>query len=111
MLRLAFETYLDDSFMQRLDFRLPDFCRTSWVSEAAKSRWEPVIVSARQLVADLEVQTVLLGMRECALVAIPGNQFDMHLRQMRDAGLSIEVLERIATTDGYASTLKTTTGG
>jgi hypothetical protein len=97
--------------MQRLDFKLPDFCRISWVSEAARARWEPVMTSARQLVADLEVQTVLLGMRECALVAIPESHFEAHAHQMMDVGLSIEVLEKVAISCGYASTLRPATSG
>lgn len=54
--------------MQRLAFTLPDFCRVSWASEAAKSRWNPVFERCRTLWQRLEIETVRLGVRRVGLV-------------------------------------------
>jgi hypothetical protein len=58
--------------MDRLDFKLPDFCRVGWASEVAKKRWSPVIDSVRQLWRTLEIETVRHGVRRVGLVMLPG---------------------------------------
>lgn len=56
---------------ERLDFRLPDFARLSWVSEAARARWAPRLGRIAVAWAELEWRSVAAGIRPCALLRIP----------------------------------------
>lgn len=53
---------------ERLSFVLPEFNRHSWVSELARSVWEPRIARVTRAWLDLEWLSVAAGMRDCGLV-------------------------------------------
>lgn len=55
---------------ERLPFVLPEFNRHSWVSELARSVWEPRIARVLRAWAHLEWLSVAAGLRECALMWI-----------------------------------------
>ena len=55
---------------QRLDFTIPDFLRTVWVSEQAREYWEPKIRSISASWHAIERLTLLNGMRPGVLQSI-----------------------------------------
>jgi len=58
---------------ERLPFVLPDFNRHSWISESAKSVWEPRISRILHAWLHIEWLSVAAGIRECALIWISPN--------------------------------------
>jgi hypothetical protein len=61
--------------MKRLDFILPDFVRVSWVSESAKSVWQPRFRSIGKAWAEIEWLSVVAGVRSCCLIEVSPEQF------------------------------------
>lgn len=53
--------------MQRLDFKLDEFVRISWVSEKARARWLPVFNDLSEKFIKIERATVTRGVRRVAL--------------------------------------------
>lgn len=53
--------------MERLDFLLPDFVRTTWVSDEARAVWEPRFRQITRLWFELEWQSVVAGIRSCSV--------------------------------------------
>lgn len=56
--------------LERLDFTIPDFLRTVWVSEQAREYWEPKIRSISASWHGIERLTLLEGMRPGVLQSI-----------------------------------------
>lgn len=56
--------------IEKLDFVIPDFLRTIWVSEAAREYWEPKIRSITSGWSGIERLTLLQGMRPGVLQSI-----------------------------------------
>jgi hypothetical protein len=86
--------------LHRLPFVLPDFTRWMWVSEQARAVWSPrcrQIVHAWQRTEWLAVQA---GLRRCAVILVPAEQYATYEEQWAAGGLCSEVLERIPASGG-----------
>lgn len=94
--------------MERLPFRLPDFCRLSWVSAVARDQWQDGLARGNAVISKLEEMTVLEGMRECSLVAVPADQFEERQQQICRRGLRLAVLDRFASNNRYTTALTRT---
>jgi uncharacterized protein len=66
----------------------PDLTRRSWVGSAARRRWEPRLHAVRRAWSELEWQSVLAGVRACALVSIPNAEVAQFASRWRNLGLS-----------------------
>lgn len=79
--------------MKRLDFILPDFVRVSWVSESAKSVWQPRFRSIGKAWAEIEWLSVVAGVRSCCLIEVSPEQFTSKAREWLKHGLTALPLE------------------
>lgn len=87
-----------------LDFRLPDFTRLSWVSDTARSVWEPRLTRIAAAWAEVEWRSVLAGVRECALVSCSPAALPSAVAQWAQWGLSVtEVAVQGASRHPYTS--------
>ncbi len=88
--------------LDRLPFTLPDFCRTSWVSDAAKDRWNPVFEQVRSLWQRLELATVAMGRRQAGLICIRSDELNRFGAELATHGLDLKPLPSFDT-NGYVS--------
>jgi hypothetical protein len=61
-------------YPDRLDFTLPDFTRFRWVSDQARTHWEPRLQRISEVWAQVEWRSVCAGVRRCALVPLTPRQ-------------------------------------
>jgi hypothetical protein len=73
---------------RRLGFVLPEFTRWSWVSETARSTWEPRIERIKQAWLSLEWLSVANDVRDCALIWLPPDTLSTFTPQWEFASLS-----------------------
>jgi hypothetical protein len=73
---------------ERLSFVLPDFNRHSWVSEGARSVWEPRITRIVRAWEDIEWLSVAHGVRDCGLLWISPDALLTLIPKWTDASLS-----------------------
>ena len=72
------DQYANPYNMKRLDFRLHDFTRFSWVSEPARATWEPRIQHIVSRRRQLEWLSVVHDIRSCCLFSVsPGELVDL----------------------------------
>jgi hypothetical protein len=57
--------------MDRLGFQLPNFVRITWVSDTARSAWEPKLRRVAEIWLDIQWLAVLSGLRRCSLAWVP----------------------------------------
>jgi SAM-dependent methyltransferase len=57
--------------MDRLGFKLPNFTRISWVSDTARSTWEPRLRRVAEVWLDIQWLAILSGIRRCSLALVP----------------------------------------
>jgi len=57
--------------MDRLGFKLPNFTRVTWVSDTAKSIWEPRLQRVAEICLDIQWLAILSGLRRCSLALAP----------------------------------------
>ncbi|HKX45196.1 MAG TPA: hypothetical protein VJP77_00630 [Planctomycetota bacterium] len=57
-----------------LDIALPEFLRTTWVSDAARAAWEPKIRRCAETWQRLEWLAAVEGIRPCAVVTVTAEQ-------------------------------------
>src|SRR5262245_28524125 len=88
----------------RLRFMLPDFTRISWVSDRARETWEPRISRIGVAWGEIEWQSIVKGIRRCALVSVSPEQLVARTAEWAVRGLSAMPVAISATTGGYAST-------
>ncbi len=55
---------------QRLNFQLPDFTRFCWVSDSARSIWEPRLARITNAWLEIEWSSVIAGVRQCCLTSL-----------------------------------------
>jgi hypothetical protein len=60
--------------MVRLDFRLHRFLRHSWVSDDARAVWAPRVRRIQDAWAEILRQSVLHGVRRCAILHVPARE-------------------------------------
>lgn len=61
--------------MERLDFRLPDFLRVSWVSDRAKEVWGPRLDRITRAWREIEWLSVAAGFRHCGVLTVPPEEY------------------------------------
>ncbi len=66
--------------MERLDFRLPDFTRFSWVSDRAREVWQPRVDRLIAAWQEWELLSVAEGLRPCMRVVVYAGELE-HLRE------------------------------
>jgi hypothetical protein len=97
--------------IQRLDYRLPDFLRVSWVSDAARTTWEPRFERLKAIWRDLEYRSVIEGLRRCTLQIIPESEYEALAQEMAHYGLTVLQLDHLkATRHAYSSVQSTYDG-
>jgi hypothetical protein len=95
-----------------LDFRLPEFTRTAWTSEAARETWAPRIAAIAVAWAETEWRSVAAGVRACALVRLPEALLLEAAARWHACGLDVEPLRLEAGARGaYQSVARPATGG
>ncbi|MCP4547299.1 MAG: radical SAM protein [bacterium] len=78
---------------ERLDYTFPDFTRVSWVSDAARTIWEPRLNRIREAWAEIEWLTVAAGIRPCAVTMVSPEDFEVGAGPWAEHGLSALPLE------------------
>jgi hypothetical protein len=90
----------------RLPFILPDFLRTSWVSDHARAVWEPRLTRVRQAWAAIEVASVEREVRPVALVAMRDDQMESRFADLAHRGLAATIVAKTRSIRGYSTSIK-----
>lgn len=91
--------------IKRLSFRLPDFTRYCWVSDHAKSVWEPRIQQILNAWSEIEWLSVAAGLRQCTLRLVSSEQLINITQKMATHELAVLPLRMQATsTHPYCNT-------
>jgi len=86
--------------MRLLDFRLPDFLRVAWVSQAARNYWSPRIQAIQRAWNDIEWQSVARGIRRSAILTVGHSELVELGRTLCAEKLIALPLARVAATPG-----------
>jgi SAM-dependent methyltransferase len=97
--------------MQRLPFRIPDFNRCSWVSDAARQVWEPRIKRISHAWQRVEMQSVIAGVRRAALISVWPDQRTELEAELARMGFVAEELSRSRAEKIYSNSLKVPQAG
>jgi hypothetical protein len=79
--------------MERLDFTLPEFTRVSWVSDRAKTVWEPRLQRIVKAWLEIEWLSVVAGIRSCCVTIISPEDFVARSAEWLKRGLTALPLE------------------
>jgi hypothetical protein len=90
----------------RLPFILPEFLRTSWVSDHARAVWEPRLRRVRQAWGAIEVASVEREVRPVALVAMRGDEMERRFADLAHRGLAATIVARTRPSSGYSTSIK-----
>lgn len=90
--------------MKLLDFQMPPFARTAWVSKSVKDEWEPKSWKASHAYAQLELETVIYGIRDCTTGHIPNENMAYELSKLAEKGLMFLPIQRVGVYSGFAHT-------
>ena len=60
--------------LERFELALPDFTRIAWVSDAARSAWEPRFEAIGTAWAEIEWRSVAAEVRPCAVLVVPADK-------------------------------------
>lgn len=90
--------------MKRLNFQLPEFTRTTWVTASAERVWKPRIDQILACWREIEWQSVAEGLRACALQAIDPSSWDAVVSRMAKHDLAVLELDRIRSGASYSAT-------
>lgn len=74
--------------MRRLPFRLADFTRIAWASDAARAVWEPRIRRVGHAWHEVEWRAVAAGVRRCAILSVSPEQLVQQAPRWAAHGLS-----------------------
>jgi hypothetical protein len=100
------------SLPSRLDFQLPDFVRTAWVSERARRVWEPRIQRISRALPEIERLTVLDGGRPAALQTMNPAEVVEHSTRLARHGVCVVPIQREGSSSaGYSSAAMPLTNG
>jgi SAM-dependent methyltransferase len=75
--------------VNRLAFRLPEFTRVAWVSQATRERWSPRLTAVVRAFAEAEWRAVLSGTRRCALGFVQPHDLPARAAELARHGLSV----------------------
>ncbi len=93
-----------------LPFRLHDFTRYAWVSDAARDAWEPRIRRVSAMLAELEWRTIERGFRAASLQVVAEANSDYAAR-LRIHGFELVRLQAIKQAHTYSASLTACTSG
>ncbi len=93
--------------IERLDFRLKDFTRYAWVSQAAKEEWESKINRIINCWLEMEWRSVVSGLRPCALKAVAPQELENFQKEMLAYAIKVEPLRKIGAINQYSSVSET----
>ena len=79
--------------MERLGFRLPDFTRVAWVSDAARDAWQPRLTRITAAWLEIEWHAVAAGVRRCAIATTSPEEFLAEATRWAAVGLSAMPIE------------------
>lgn len=96
--------------MERLDFALPDFTRIAWHSVADRETWRPRIARIVGAWNEVEWQTVVQGLRQCAIQTLDPNELAQKQAIWRRYGLGTLVLDRVRKSQYAYSTFTDSAG-
>ena len=89
--------------MERLDFRLPDFTRMSWVSDRAREVWQPRVHRLIAAWQDVELLSVAEGLRPCMRTVVDAAELAGFREQVTRHRLHLRVLEGLDGGTHYAA--------
>jgi len=89
---------------RRLPFRLHDFTRVSWASDAAREVWQPRIGRVSNAWLEIEWLAVAAGLRACCITTASPEQFVERAPQWARHGLTAVPLEMVGVAASYSST-------
>src|SRR5436190_3602553 len=90
--------------MKRLDFRLHDFTRVSWVSDQARDIWQSRIQRIVASWQEIEWLSVADGMRPCAVKIVPSESIQELTEQVSKYQLLALPLEKCSlSTSSYSA--------
>ncbi|MEN8188232.1 MAG: methionine biosynthesis protein MetW [Thermodesulfobacteriota bacterium] len=105
--QLALDSYNED----RLSHMLPDFTRTSWVSDDTRAVWEPRIGRISTAWAAMEWHSILAGVRPCCLTTVAAERIIEAGGEWARHGLAMLPVAMSAASHSYASTMSTPRSG
>ena len=70
-------------------FRMPEFCRTAWVSDEAAQAWKPRLERIHAAWREIEWRSVKAGIRRAALAAIGPEELPEFSKRCAREGLSV----------------------
>jgi hypothetical protein len=92
--------------LPRLNFRMPDFTRCSWVSDRARSVWEPRAGKIVAALLEAEWRSVASDLRACCLQMVLPDKYPGLVATLGENGLEIEILRRIGIGKQYSASLR-----
>jgi hypothetical protein len=72
-----------------MDFVLPEFLRSMWVSDEARLRWQPRIESISSAWREMEWLTVVEGVRPCVLCSVSTDGWSELRNRSKKQGLTV----------------------
>jgi SAM-dependent methyltransferase len=91
--------------MERLDFKLPDFTRVAWVSDAARDAWMPRLNRIMAAWLEIEWRAITAGVRRCAIATASPEEFLTQATRWADLGLSAMPIEMMGvSSQAYSAT-------
>jgi 2-polyprenyl-3-methyl-5-hydroxy-6-metoxy-1,4-benzoquinol methylase len=94
----------------RLPFRLHDFTRLAWVSDAARKAWEPRINRVAAAIPELELRSIESGGRRAALRVVSDRDLDSFRVDLTRRGLAMLQLQGLRQSRNYSTTLAPSPG-
>lgn len=89
--------------MQRLDFTLNDFTRVIYSSKEMEDTWKPRITLISNRVRQLEIETVVRGLRKACLVNLSEDELKDNADELSRKGKCVVPLTLIPTGKNYSS--------
>lgn len=84
------------------NFDMSPFCRTVWISNKARAKWENTIRELNQLIQELEVISVARDHRKCTWQTIREDNLTAYSRKWADMGLLALPVRRVGNWQGFA---------
>lgn len=97
--------------VDRLGFSLPEFVRTTWVSDEARAVWGERLARIARAWAEIEWRAAAAGVRRCAIVRTAPEDLVELAPQWLEAGLASLPIDLIGDTGPYASAASRVTAG
>ncbi len=77
-----------------LDFKIPEFTRLGWTSENAAKVWSERLNLVRAAWQDIEVSSVVMGVRDACFVRLDREEVSVRLAEWRRQGLETVDIDR-----------------